>query len=86
MTVILIPSRRQKVLSGIIPHGFFVGRPCISIWKSISVCLFGEESKADDLRICSVISAVENFDHYMEKVNLVEPLDSRKTHTYFHLY
>ena len=53
--------RRQKQLIGKIPHGFLIGKSLGDgncLYNSVSICLFGDETKAHALRLQSVLSAV----------------------------
>lgn len=68
-------KRRQKLLSGKIPHNFLVGKTTADgncLYNSASILLSGDQSEADMLRLSSVIHAVKHHDQYVLKV----PIDS----------
>ena len=54
------------------PNGFVVGKTTGNgdcLFNAASIALFGDENLCDLMRLASVFSAVEHFDHYCKKVN-----------------
>ena len=67
------PSRRQTLLAGKIPKGFYAVRATANgncLYNATSVALFGNESRSAELRLASVCHAVDHYDHYVDMVNI----------------
>lgn len=68
---LMYACRRQRQLKNKVPDGFVVGKATGNgdcLFNAASTALFGDEHLCDLMRLASVFSAVEHFNHYCEMV------------------
>lgn len=73
------------MVKGKIPQRFVIGKSTGDgncLYNSVSILLFGEETKAELLRLSSVIHAIDHFGLYLKKVAIYTHSESDDNYNY----